>query len=69
MCLKDKGHKYLGVQTMQNADGTVTESMEDYVENLKPIPVTRKDPDDRDLEDVAERKAFRSLVMQLRWPA
>ena len=69
VCLMDKEHKYLGVQTFQNADGSVTESMEDYVSNLKPIPVARKDPDDRDLTDGAERKAFRSLVMQLRWPA
>jgi hypothetical protein len=66
--LKEKEHKYLGVHTWQHPDGSITESMEKYVTSLKPIPVKRKDSDDRSLT-APEVKSFRSLVMQLRWPA
>jgi uncharacterized protein YrrD len=66
--LQDKQHKYLGVQTWQNADGSVSESMEAYIKEIQTIPVKRGDPEDRRL-DAAETKAFRSAVMKLRWPA
>ena len=42
--------------------------MEDYIKEIKTIPVKRSDPEERSL-DPAETKAFRSLVMKLRWPA
>ena len=66
--LKTKDHKYLGVITKVNPDGSITESMEKYIQEIKSIPVKRGDPDSRALE-AKEVKAFRSLVMQLRWPA
>ena len=66
--LRAKTHKYLGVYTWQNSDGSITESMEKYIQEIKTIPVKRGDPEDRDLSP-PETKAFRSLVMKLRWPA
>ena len=42
--------------------------MEKYIEDLETIKAKRGDPDEQDL-DAPENKAFRSLVMKLRWPA
>ena len=69
ICLQDQVHKYLGLETYQEKDYTVVESMKRYIlETIKPISVKRGDKPDRRLTP-AETTAFRSLIMQLRWPA
>ena len=43
--LRRKPHSYLGVDTWQNADNSRTESMEDHIKGIKPIPVKRGEPE------------------------
>ncbi len=67
--LQKQGHKYLGLEIHQEEDFTLVESMKRYItETVKPIPVKRGDKPDRRLTP-QETTAFRSLTMQLRWPA
>ena len=46
----------------------MTESVEEYIKEIKRIPVKRGEAEGRSLNP-AETKDFRSLVMKLRWPA
>ena len=68
MNLQEKEHKYLGAQMWQNPDGSICESMEQYIEDLQTIKAKWGDPEESDL-DAKGTKTFRSLMMKLCWPA
>ena len=56
------------MQTWQNEDGSITESMENCIREIQPVSVKRGDCEEQDLTK-DKTKAFRFLVMKLRWPA